>query len=179
MTVKRYRDPAGLLPDRVTIQNDGAKGDTEQIRNLLKANTPQAHIDRLRVYEELKPLADHLQSLLANCNGDPLLLAQIAQEELKALYINAAPHVIRSKKLLAASKKSRGSRMPLLDKWLDGRDLTKTAKELFRLLPSDGDLYRDGEKIIEFNPKGKEKAIGFPSFQRRIQMAKDRKNRTK
>lgn len=99
MSVKRIKDPAGLLPDQVSVDlTEPTPDDASAVGEILEAATPQARIDRLRRHDMLSGTADHLSARLYELNGtmDARLDAKIKHEEFRALYLDAAPAAIET-----------------------------------------------------------------------------------
>lgn len=74
--------------------------------------------------------------------------------------------------------KKRGSRSPKLDAWLDGQDLTLSNDVLWDALErlhEDDDLYRDADKLIEENARGKMHEMGRAGFDKRVTAARKRR----
>lgn len=119
MSTKRYRDPAGLLPDRLEVKLDGDAGDAATINRLLSAASPSGRIERLSKQPGMKKLAAQLlRDLHATQSGDgslPLLLADIAAAETKAIYLRAAPAAIEVKNRRKGS--SRGGKNRPKPEW--------------------------------------------------------------
>src|SRR5699024_911752 len=71
-----------------------------------------------------------------------------------ALQQLASPIIDRDTLRQAGAQRPRGSKTPLLDKWLDEQDLSIPNKALFwQVLPTDNfeGAYRDGNKVCESN----------------------------
>lgn len=97
MSVKRMRDPAGLLPD-VSVVDDLTSANTrpgaeewEEIRAQLEAATPLAKIGRLELHASLIPIAARLREryMAAGEKADRALLHDITLAEKDALYLAA------------------------------------------------------------------------------------------
>lgn len=94
-----------------------------------------------------------------------------------------APLVERDTKRQTGTRKPRGSKMPVLDAWLDERlannpDISN--KELWRAVPSTRDdfermgIYRDGSKFIEYRDDS-EREITAAGFDKRVTAARKRR----
>ena len=170
MTITRWKDPAGIIPDKVSIDlADG--GDMEHrdaVFALLESKTPAARIERLRRHPELISDADKLAT---NCSlnagsADWHLLALIANAEQRALYLDACPALVRDAARLAGSRKPRGCRMPRLDAWIRKKLEIKDYKnsELFGMIGDGLHLYIKDGCVVE---DGKA-PIGRSAFDRRV-----------
>lgn len=62
MSVKRYPDKAGLLPDAVVVNLENSDGEAERaaILEILEATSDMPRIERLRRHDQLQTLADNL-----------------------------------------------------------------------------------------------------------------------
>lgn len=118
MTVEKTDDPAGLLPSKIHIKIDSGKHDIAAMKSILLWNTPQARIERLKRHEEICEIASALEARLVEGNADLHLLADISAAELKALYLDAAPKVIRDNKRQAGTRKERS---PKITAWISKR----------------------------------------------------------
>lgn len=80
----------------------------------------------------------------------------------------------------AGTRKKRRSRMPQLDAWLDEQDLNQSNDALWQSLPredeTDGDFYRDGDKVVEKLRSGKEHDATSEGFDKRVTAARKRRN---
>jgi hypothetical protein len=105
MSVKRTKDPAGLLPDRLRVDwREPAADDCDAIVEILESATPRSRIQRLRQHAQLHAVADKLAARLGeNGSADPRLLDDIAAAERAALYLAAAPAVIEKRRRKARS----------------------------------------------------------------------------
>ena len=107
MSVKRTRDPAGLLPGRVHVNFSTPPTGDEMSAALssLAAASPSGRIERLREHAELVALADELAARLASLGGnaDWQLLDDIKTAEMRALYVAAAPAATEKRRRLKAS----------------------------------------------------------------------------
>ena len=106
MSVKRSKDPARLLGDRITVDfTDPRPSDIGATYQLLASASPQARIDRLRRHQELTKLADTLCEKLKHLHGkaNHALLTAIAGAEATALYLDASPAVIEKQRRSAAA----------------------------------------------------------------------------
>lgn len=155
MTTTRCKDPAGLLGDLIHIELDGKADDKASAAALLSGLSPSSRIDALRKHPELVALADHLGSRLQGPrkSADMHLLHDIAQAEHKALYLAAAPQVIRDQARQNGTKKKR---RPEVQAWIKERSkLALTTRELWDMAP---DWITD--------------QIGFHRFQKRVTAAR-------
>lgn len=122
MSVKRVKDPAGILPDRVQIDLTDSDGPDEAaaIHSLLESKTPGARIQRVRRHPELAEWADEAEALYtsAGCVADWHLLEAIAQAEYKALYLDVAGIAVRDRKRQDGTRKER---RPDISAWIDVR----------------------------------------------------------
>lgn len=116
ITVKRTKDPAGLLPDHieVTANGDGHAEDNEAelhavlhaLAELFNRDTIRSRIDDLRRHSQLVPVADEIQAIAetkwaAGCRpleDDWELRARVAEAEIAALYFAAEIPATRDKK---------------------------------------------------------------------------------
>lgn len=98
MTVKRMKDPLGLLPDNLHIEPtpetmfEDISAELEQINR----NTLGSRIARLRRHPQLVPYTDELRALavekglgIRDVEDDWELRARVAEAELAALYFDA------------------------------------------------------------------------------------------
>jgi hypothetical protein len=151
MTVKRRKDPAGLLGDHVSVDlRDGAtRADMEAVLEILKYNSPGARIARLRKHPELVERANRLEAQLVNGSAEIIvngkrklnrrLMEELAAAERDALYLAAAPAAIRDRKRQAGTRKPRGPRNPEVDSWIDAQLKNRpdaTAPDLYERAPS-------------------------------------------
>jgi hypothetical protein len=100
MSVKRIRDPAGLLGDRITVDfTDPKPDDFKAARSLIASQSPATRINRLRRHQQLESTADELAEWLRHSKGSaaPQLLVAIANAEYKALYLEAAQSAIEKR----------------------------------------------------------------------------------
>lgn len=153
MTVKRYKDPAGLLPDRVTVNLDGHPDDINALVEVLKAAAPATRVERLRIHPELRERADELAEMLQKTGGnaDHRLLGMIAQAECSALYLKAAPeaktgHKVRKPFKDANAGRAAESKAWQTDlqaranaKWAEAQHAGKTISEIARLIAKPGE----------------------------------------
>src|SRR5699024_6344021 len=92
-----------------------------------------------------------------------------------ALQQLASPIIDRDTLRQAGAQRPRGSKTPLLDKWLDEQDLSIPNKALFwQVLPTDNfeGAYRDGNKVCESNHE-----MRIEGFNKRVTEARKRKKR--
>jgi hypothetical protein len=132
MAVKRIPDPAGLLMDRVSVTDlDKALPGTvewDAMAEVLLATSVPGRIDSLRRHVDLEPLAKALLERFESSGqrADAQLLLEVTQAESRALYLDAAPYVIRDKKRQDGTRKER---RPDITEWIDRQlDLTPGAK---------------------------------------------------
>jgi hypothetical protein len=91
------------------------------------------------------------------------------------------PQLRRDAARQAGTRKPRGSRKPLLDAWLDKRleaNPAASSEALWNALKGadqDGDLYVDGESLIEVNEVGREAVIKRAGFDARLTAARKRR----
>lgn len=150
MSVKRVKDPAGLLPDLLHVHMEGqvTKQDVEAIWELLTGASPQGRIARLRKFPALQATADALEARLVNgamevvVDGKHRIDSQLDQDirnaEYKALYLAAESKVMRDNKRQAGTRKARSKRNPEVDKWIDHKLKARPdakAPELFQQAP--------------------------------------------
>lgn len=108
----RIKDPAGLLPDHVSVDPD----DPVSVFKLLKGLSPASRIEQLRRHEALAEKADELLSLLDESGSASMYLMNlIASAERDALYLDAAPRVERDNKRQDGTKKER---RPKINEWI-------------------------------------------------------------
>jgi hypothetical protein len=205
MTITRTKDPAGLGPDLIRIVHDGKSSHEEitaALREIAEIYSLSGRVARLRRHPRLQSEADKLEArfdlmdlggmgwrlLSAEALSNRLieisntagmrLLARLASAEAVAVYLDASPKVIRDRSRQDGTHRLRGSRMPELDSWLDGADVTRTNAELFASLPSsddDSDLYRDGDTVVEVQPTGNQRAVTRAGFDKRVTAARKRR----
>lgn len=137
MTITRRRDPAGLMGDHVAVELDGAQDDLESVIKLFAAASPTSRIEALRRIPALIPVADELAGRLEGPkkSADMRLMHDIAQAELRALYADAAPRVIRDNR---RQDGTRTPRRPEVDAWIGGaikRTPNATRDELWAAAP--------------------------------------------
>jgi hypothetical protein len=118
MSVKRFRDPAGLLPDRLSVDfREPSPDDVEAVDAIFQAVSPRGRIERLKRHAEIQDLAD---ALLADFEAAGTMTAEIERRLLKAeqsaLYLDAAPRVTRDNARQAGTRKGR---RPEIDDWID------------------------------------------------------------
>lgn len=121
MSVKRIKDPAGLLPNHVMVDlTDPSPDDIQEAREMLEFGTPAARIDRLRRHGLLSMTADQLTGRLAELKGtmDARLKIQIVSAESRALYLDAAPAAIEQRNRIVAANKKRAVTDAQIDKAL-------------------------------------------------------------
>lgn len=118
MSIKRYRDPAGLLPDRLKVDlRNPSPGDVEAVVSILTRASPPGRIDRLRRHSALTDTADAIQADFDRCgNLTPEIERELLKAERNALYLDAAPRVTRDNARQAGTRKSR---RPEIDNWID------------------------------------------------------------
>jgi hypothetical protein len=192
MSIKRiYKDPAGVTPDTVAIELDGAPTDFADIAKLLKSNAPAARIDRLRRHDSMRTTADLLTESLQAATTDAgrmVVLIDISNAEQRALHLDVAPRVIRDAERQKGAKKDRRGRMPLLEAWLDEQDLNITDDKLHQKLPTSSEidddedeaLYRDtDESVTEKHLDGPNRTITRTikrsAFDKRVTKARKRR----
>lgn len=141
MAVKRQMDPAALLGDRITVSGlDTLRPDTtewEAIGEMLESGTPRARIEKLREFAELRDRVNSLQARLDKAAGiaDAWLLHDITAAEMAALYLAAAPSVIRDNSRQAGTRKER---RPDITRWIDDqlrRDPRAKSPRLWSIAP--------------------------------------------
>lgn len=80
----------------------------------------------------------------------------------------------------AGTRKKRRSHMPQLDAWLDKQDLNQSNDALWQSLPredeTDGDVYRDDDKVVEKLRSGKEHDATSEGFNKRVTAARKRRS---
>ncbi|RZZ88916.1 hypothetical protein [Pseudoxanthomonas winnipegensis] len=111
MTIRRIKDPAGLLPDHIHIDFDGDSADA--IADLLEQMTPVARVNALRRdHPELEADASKLAAQLDRTGGNAnhVMLMRLAQLETQALYLRAAPAALEVQSRRAASAKGGKAR---------------------------------------------------------------------
>jgi hypothetical protein len=193
MSIKKFRDPAGLRPVRVSV--DVAAGsspaDFDAVASILKSNAPAARIERLRRHDEMRAAADMLTEGLQAATTDAgrmVVLIDISNAEQHALRLDVAPRVLRDAARQKGAKKDRRGQMPLLDAWLDEQDLDITDDKLHQMLPTsseidedaDDALYRDtDESVTEKRREGPNRTITRtikrPAFDKRVTKARKRR----
>jgi len=101
-----------------------------------------------------------------------------AQLETDRLYQRTRPLVEKDEKEQFRKSLPRRSRMPKLDAWLEARSLAVSNDVLFKALPEAesgfDDLYRDDDRVMEVNDKGKEHSITRAGFDTRVTRARKR-----
>jgi hypothetical protein len=181
--VTREADPLAIEPDRIRVELDGADPAAEisAVWESIRSFSSDARLARLEVFPELCGVAGRLRAELAACEGHATddWRRRLADAEKIATRLHLAADAIRARALNARQKDPRGSRAPLLDKWLDAavqRQPAATAKQLWKQLPADGSLCLDGDLVIEDRPDGRPRAgIAFAGFQARLTAAKKRR----
>lgn len=161
MSVKRTRDPAGLLGDHVRIDlTNPQPGDTDVINELMEYNSPRRRIERLRRHAQLVSSADRLDRELIRLSGsaDHRLHAEIASAEQQALYLDAAPKVIRDQVRQAGTRKER---RPEITEWIDGRLALRLDENAAAMWAAAPEWLRD--------------KIGIDRFKKRITKCKKRR----
>lgn len=159
MAVRRTKDPAGLLPDLVTVIDEGSPGDFDALVEILEAGTPEARVERLRVHPQLVASADKLAAKLEKTGGNASdrVLAEIAAAEHSALYLVAAPQAKRDKARQDGTKKPREP-VAGLQAWIDAQVKRATGE-------TAGQLW-------ERAPEWLTDAIGFDRFRKRVTAAR-------
>lgn len=182
--VRRTPDPAGVLPDNVSIEFGGdAAAEVKALAEILTAASPQGRVDRLALVDEMGVIATELQARLKSTGGnaDDRLLADIALAEHRASYLKTQAALIRDHKRQAGTRKERATKWPLLDRWLDDQLSTfptMSANGLWRSLDcARDDLYLDGDRLVEqHEDTGRERGtLTFAGFQKRLTLAKNRR----
>ena len=97
-------------------------------------------------------------------------MREIGERHLRQVAEDAAR--IRAKEI--GNSRPRRSKMPKLDAWMMAQDLSQSNDVLWDAVPlSDtGDLYRDGDKIVEVSRSGHEHSIGRSGFNSRLATAR-------
>lgn len=138
MTTKKTKNPTGLMGDHVHIDlTNPVDFDLYEIKELLERNTPLYRIDQLKDIPGIKERAERLEAEIKNQNGqaNPIQLASISGLETTALYLKAAPVVIRDNKRQEGTKKER---RPNINAWIN-KQMKRTPKatrpELWDMAP--------------------------------------------
>lgn len=153
----------------------------EAVAHLLRLKAPAARIERLRRHEQLQKKADELAVWLGELGGhaNATLLLAIQNAEDEALRADVVPKVKRDDARQAGTRKKRRSHMPQLDSWLDEQDLNQSNDALWKSLPredeTDGDFYRDEDKVVEKLRSGKEHDATSEGFDKRVTAARKRR----
>lgn len=139
MTVRRIKDPAGLLPDHLTVApGQDVAGDFAALAEMMDASSPARRIAALRRHGGLIEFADELAMRLSGPkkqDADMRLLHDIAQAEHRALYLDAAPSVRRD---MARQAGTRTPRRPEITRWIAAqlqRDPHAKSPDLWRRAP--------------------------------------------
>ncbi|QRP62696.1 hypothetical protein I6J77_11160 [Rhodanobacter sp. FDAARGOS 1247] len=158
MSIKKFRDPAGLLPVRVrvNIKHGSNQLDIDAIASILKSNSPTARIQQLRRHHTLRSEAsalkkDYLVATTAVEDADNKLTAEhkaalkdvrlkafmirLESAEKKSIYLDAAEPLIRDKARQEGTKKER---RPDVTEWISAklrRDPLAKSPELWSRAP--------------------------------------------
>lgn len=144
MTVKRARDPAGLLPDYVEVKLDGSSesADLAAFREIMNANSPGSRIDQIASAPNMADEAAALRARLGpNGFADDSLKLDIAAAEHRALYERAMPNVVRDKKMQA--KRDEGTKRSVVARTSKAAARKAEAVRVFRTLIATGERDAD------------------------------------
>jgi len=163
MSVKKFRDPAGILPDQVRVEFDGHPDDFRALSESLKAASPNARIERLRRHPELSECADDLAERFRNGGSlsTGLALIELAHAEYRALYLDAAPAALTGHKVRRPHKQSNDRKsaaaVALHAEWqrradskrADPRHAHKSRSEIAKLIAQPGENWNTIRRNIK------------------------------